>query len=283
MTVAKTRLHWWPVAVIGVLLLNGCASFGLPEEHANCMEGLTCIKGPQIEPSSSMQLLELPYPNRKTVVAVYAFGDLTGQRKGGDIASFSTAVTQGAQHILIEALRDAGRGNWFAVVERSGLDHLTKERQLVKNTYETYNKDGDGQTPLKPLLYAGMLIEGGIVSYDTNLRTGGNGARYLGIGMKNQYREDKVTVVLRAVLVQTGEVLLNVTATKTVLSTGGGADLFRFIEMGTELVEVESGYSENEAVGHATRSAIEAAVYGLVVQGLEKEVWDFNYPSLEEK
>ena len=283
MTVAKKKLHWWPIGIVGVLLLNSCASFGLPEKHSDCFEGLACVKGPQIERSASNQLLDLPYPNRKTVVAVYAFGDLTGQRKGGDIASFSTAVTQGAQHIIIEALRDAGRGNWFVVVERTGLDHLTKERQLVKNTYETYNKDGDGKTVLKPLLYAGMLIEGGIVSYDTNLRTGGNGARYLGIGMKNQYREDKVTVVLRAVLVQTGEVLLNVTATKTVLSTGGGADLFRFIEMGTELVEVESGYTENEAVGHATRSAIEAAVYGLVVQGLEKEVWDFNYPSLEEK
>ena len=267
--------------IIAILLLQGCASFGMPQNNSECIDGFACIKGPVIEPSSSLQLVNLPYPNQKTVVAVYKFSDLTGQRKGGDnIASFSTAVTQGPQHILIEALRDAGKGNWFVVVERSGLDHLTKERQLVKNTYETYNKDGAGKTPLKPLLYAGMLIEGGIVSYDTNLRTGGNGARYLGIGMKNQYREDKVTVVLRAVLVQTGEVLLNVTATKTVLSTGGGGDVFRFIELGTELVEVESGYTENEAVGHATRAAIEAAVYGLVVQGLEKQVWDFNYPGI---
>ena len=281
-TVGK-KFHWWPAAIVGVLLLQGCASFGLPQKHVDCFEALNCIKGPQIEPSASAQLLNLPYPNQKTVVAVYSFSDLTGQRKGGDIASFSTAVTQGPQHILIEALRDAGKGNWFAVVERTGLDHLTKERQLVKNTYETYNEQGSGKTPLKPLLYAGMIIEGGIISYDTNLKTGGNGARYLGIGMKNQYREDQVTVVLRAVLVQTGEVLLNVTATKTVLSTAGGGDFFRFIEMGTELVEIESGYTENEAVGHATRAAIEAAVFGLVVQGLEKEVWDFNYPSLEEK
>ena len=270
--------------IFAILFLQGCASIGLPQSHSECLDGLACVKGPVIEPSSSFQLVNLPYPNQKTVVAVYSFADLTGQRKGGDnIASFSTAVTQGPQHILIEALRDAGKGNWFVVVERTGLDHLTKERQLVKNTYETYNKDGRGKTPLKPLLYAGMLIEGGIVSYDTNLRTGGNGARYLGIGMKNQYREDQVTVVLRAVLVQTGEVLLNVTATKTVLSTGGGGDIFRFIEMGTELVEMESGYSENEAVGHATRAAIEAAVYGLVVQGLEKEVWDFDYSSLGEE
>lgn len=267
--------------IIAILLLQGCASFGVPQKHSDCLDGLACVKGPVIEPSSSLQLVNLPYPNQKTVVAVYSFADLTGQRKGGDnIASFSTAVTQGPQHILIEALRDAGKGNWFVVVERTGLDHLTKERQLVKNTYETYNKDGRGKTPLKPMLYAGMILEGGIVSYDTNLRTGGNGARYLGIGMKNQYREDKVTVVLRAVLVQTGEVLLNVTATKTVLSTGGGGDVFRFIELGTELVEIESGYTENEAVGHATRAAIEAAVYGLVVQGLEKKVWDFNYPDI---
>ena len=265
------------------LLLSGCASVALDSTHKDCYDMVLCTQGPVIEQSSTEQLLNLPYPNQKTVVAVYSFPDLTGQRKAGDnIASFSTAVTQGADHILIEALRDAGRGNWFAVVERTGLDGLTRERQLVRNTYETYSGK-EASTILKPLLYAGMIIEGGIVSYDTNLRTGGNGARYLGIGMKNQYREDKVTVVLRAVLVQTGEVLLNVTATKTILSTAKGGDMFRFYEMGTTLVELESGSTENEAVGHAVRSAIEAGVYGIVMQGLEKEVWDFNYSSLREK
>jgi curli production assembly/transport component CsgG len=271
--------------VIALIFLQGCAMTGMPQSFGECdVADKICIKGPRLEPSTTKQLLDLPIPNQKTVVAVYAFPDLTGQRKSSDnIASFSTAVTQGAEHILIEALRDAGRGNWFAVVERSGLDHVTKERQLVRTTFESYNKNADGKTILKPLIYAGMLIEGGIIAYDTNLKTGGNGARYLGIGMKNQYREDKVTVVLRAVLVQTGEVLLNVTATKTVLSTGGGGDVFRFIELGTELVEIESGYSENEAVGYAVRAAIEAGVYGLVMQGLEKEVWDFDYSKLQEE
>ena len=269
--------------ILILLLISGCASVGLPQSNTNCAPGTLCVQGPVIERSTTSQLLNLPWPNQKTVVAVYSFPDLTGQRKASDnLASFSTAVTQGAESILVEALRDAGKGNWFVVVERSGLDHLTKERQLVRSTFESYNKDKDGRTILKPLLYAGMLIEGGIVSYDTNLRTGGTGARYLGIGMKNQYREDKVTVVLRAVLVQTGEVLLNVTATKTVLSTGGGGDVFRFIELGTELVEMESGYSENEAIGYAVRAAIEAGVYGLVMQGLEKEVWDFDYTKLRE-
>ena len=268
-----------------LLILQGCAVIGMPQSNMDCDgDFLACTQGPVIQTSATEQLLNLPYPNQTTIVAVYQFNDLTGQRKGGDnIASFSTAVTQGPHHILIEALRDAGKGNWFVVVERTGLDGLTKERQLVRTTFENYGGGSDAKTILKPLLYAGMIIEGGIISYDTNIRTGGNGARYLGIGMKNQYREDIVTVTLRAVLVQTGEVLLNVTTTKTILSTGGGGDVFRFIELGTELVEIESGYTENEAVGHATRAAIEAAVYGLVVQGLEKEVWDFNYSSLGEK
>lgn len=267
-----------------LLLISGCATVGLDSDHVDCWEGVICQQGPMIVPTSTEQLLNLPTPNQKSVVAVYSFADETGQRKASDtMSSFSTAVTQGAVHILVEALRDAGKGNWFVVVERSGLDALTKERQLVRNTFESYNKDKDGRTILKPLLYAGMILEGGIVGYDTNLRTGGNGARYLGIGMKNQYREDRVTVVLRAVLVQTGEVLLNVTATKTILSTAKGGDVFKFYEMGTQLVEIESGSTDNEPVTLAVRAAIEAAVYGLVMQGLEKEVWDFDYDTLREK
>ena len=262
--------------LVGVLLLNGCAAIvgagsGLAKQP----------KGPEIVPSAAHQLLNLPPPNTKAVVAVYNFTDKTGQRKTIDnLASFSTAVTQGGDDILIEALRDAGRGNWFAVVERAGLDGLTRERQLIKNTRDMY--EGEGANRLKPLLYAGLILDGGIVGYDTNLRTGGAGARTLGIGMKHQYREDKVTVVLRAILVQTGEVLLNVTATKTILSTGGGTDFFKFYELGTQLVEAESGSTENEAGTHAVRVAIEAAVYGLVIQGLERQVWDFPYEALTE-
>ena len=269
--------------VMAVVFLNGCAAIALNSDNENCLDPFfLCVQGPQIVPTAATQLLNLPVPNNKAVVAVYSFTDKTGQRKSNDnIASFSTAVTQGGVDILIEALRDAGRGNWFVVVERSGLDSLTRERQLIKNTRQTYA--GEGENVLKPLLYAGLILEGGIVSYDTNIRTGGTGARYLGIGAKNQYREDKVTVVLRAILVQTGEVLLNITSTKTILSTGRGTDLFRFYEQGPVLGEYESGSTENEPVGHAVRAAIEAAVYGLVIQGLEKEVWDFNYAALREE
>ena len=264
--------------LLALLISSGCASIGM--HQTRCSSFVICPEGPEIVPSAATQLLNLPAPNNKAVVAVYNFTDKTGQRKSSDnIANFSTAVTQGSSDILIEALRDAGRGNWFVVVERTGLDGLTRERQLIKNTRQTYA--GEGENILKPLLYAGLILEGGIVSFDTNLRTGGTGIRYLGIGIKNQYRQDKVTVVLRAILVQTGEVLLNVTATKSILSTGKGTDLFRFYEEGTELGEFESGSTINEPVGLAVRAAIEAAVYGLVIKGIEKRVWDFDYTSLE--
>ena len=273
-------MKWYLVLV--VILLNSCSPIALNPHYNKCKFPFTCEQGPQIVPTSANQLLNLPLPNNKAVVAVYSFPDLTGQRKSSDnLASFSTAVTQGAALMLIEALRNAGRGSWFVVVERTGLDGLTRERQLIKNTRQTYA--GEGENILKPLLYAGILLEGGIVSYDTNLRTGGNGARYLGIGIKNQYREDKVTVILRAVLVQTGEVIINVTATKTILSTGRGTDLFRFYELGTQLGEGETGSTFNEPVGVATRKAIEAAVYGMVIEGLEKQIWDFNYDTLNEE
>ena len=269
------------VLILLALLINGgCASIGM--HQTRCSSFVICPEGPEIVPSAATQLLNLPAPNNKAVVAVYNFTDKTGQRKSSDnLANFSTAVTQGGSDILIEALRDAGRGNWFVVVERTGLDGLTRERQLIKNTRQTYA--GEGDNILKPLLYAGLILEGGIVSFDTNLRTGGTGIRYLGVGVKNQYRQDKVTVVLRAILVQTGEVLLNVTATKSILSTGKGTDLFRFYEEGTELGEFESGSTINEPVGLAVRAAIEAAVYGLVIKGIEKRVWDFDYSTLGEK
>ena len=260
-----------------LLFLGGCTAFTGVQKTLEFER-----QGPELVPSATHQLLNLPPPLSKAVVAVYDFQDKTGQRKALDnIASFSTAVTQGGIDILIEALRDAGRGNWFAVVERSGLDGLTRERQLIKNTRDMY--EGDGANALKPLLYAGIILEGGIVGYDTNIRTGGSGARTLGIGLRHQYREDRVTVVLRAVLVQTGEVLLNVTSTKTILSTGGGTDFFKFYELGTQLVEAKAGSTENEATSHAVRAAIEAAVYGLVIQGLEREVWDFDYETLTEE
>ena len=263
--------------IILILALTGCASFAPPRADKCLIYGLTCPEEARVERVTLQKLLDLPKPNQKAVIAIYEFKDLTGQRKPSNkMALFSTAVTQGAENYLIQALRSAGNGEWFVVVERKGLNNLTKERQLIKSTRETY--DGKGANKLKPILYAGIILEGGIVSYESDIRTGGNGARYLGIGNTNQYRIDDVTVSMRAVLVQTGEVILNVTVSKTILSAGVSRDVFRFTEVGdTELVEIETGYTQTEATGYAVRSAIETAVYELVMEGLQKELWDYNY------
>jgi len=269
--------------IILILTLTGCASFAPPRADKCLIYGLTCPEDARVERVTLQKLLDLPKPNQKAVIAVYEFKDLTGQRKPSNkMALFSTAVTQGAENYLIEALRKAGNGEWFVVVERVGLTNLTKERQLIKSTRQTY--DGETGNTLKPILFAGIILEGGIVSYESDIRTGGNGARYLGIGNTNQYRVDDVTVSLRAVLVQTGEVMLNTTVSKTILSAGVSRDVFRFTEVGnTELVEVETGYTKTEATGYATRAAIETAVYILVKEGLEKQLWDFDYSLISEE
>jgi len=267
--------------IVICFMITGCASFA-PVGHSGCIDLLICPEEARVERTTLQKLLDLPKPNQKAVIAVYNFDDLTGQRKPSDkMALFSTAVTQGAGNYLIDALRNAGNGEWFVVVERIGLNNLTKERQLIKSTRDTY--DGKGANKLKPILYAGIILEGGIISYESDIKTGGNGARYLGIGNTNQYRKDDVTVSVRAVLVQTGEVMLNVIVSKTILSAGVSRDVFRFIEEGTELVEIETGYTDTEATGYAIRSAIETAVYALVIDGLEKQLWDFDYSLLSEE
>ena len=83
---------------------------------------------PVIEPIAVDKLAQLKPPQQKVVVAVYEFYDLTGQRKSkGNIALFSTAVSQGSSNWLIKALKDAGRGTWFTVVERTFLDNLIQD------------------------------------------------------------------------------------------------------------------------------------------------------------
>ena len=224
---------------------------------------------------SYLQLLELPPAEEMPIVAVYQFLDKTGQRKSVDnIASFSTAVTQGATEMVIDAFKTAGQGKWFRVVERNGIDNLVRERQIIRSARQDYaTATGEDPKGIQPLLFAGMIIEGGIIGYDTNIVTGGRGARTLGIGGARQYRKDVVTISMRAVSVLTGEVLLNVQTRKTILSYGSSGDIFRFIEEGTQLIEYESGVGNNESVTYATRTAIEAAVLEIVYQGHHRGFW----------
>ena len=129
---------------------------------------------------------------------------------------------------------------------------------------------------LKPLLFAGLIIEGGIVGFDSNIQTGGQGARYLGIGVSEQYRVDQVTVAMRLVSVQTGEILLTTQVTKTIASHSKGGDVFTFVDMNTKAIELESGVSVNEPVTYAIRTAIEFAVLEIIHAGEQKKYWKFK-------
>jgi len=223
------------------------------------------------------ELIDVPEPIRKPSVAVYRFNDQTGQKRqnasGG--TSFSTAVTQAPDVYLIRALKRASHGNFFRVIDRQILDDLTKERQLIRQTRQSY--DGEGAKKLPALTFAGMIITGGIVGYDTAIDSGGSGARYLGIGTSSQFSRDTVTINIRLVSVATGEVLLEVIASKTILSTANGGDVFKFIEQGTELVEIESGVARNESVSIATQRAIETGVLELIEKGNTHGFWTYNH------
>jgi curli production assembly/transport component CsgG len=230
---------------------------------AECFSGSAILEKPVTK-----EIQELPLPARTPVVAIYKFEDLTGQRKSRDgIADFSSAMTQAPEAYLIRALKSSG---FFKVVERKGLDHLTKERQLIRSTRERFDEE-DKQLPL---LYAGIIIEGGIVDYNTNVLTGGAGARYLGIGTSKQYREDNVVVSMRLVSVSTGEILLDILTSKAILSVGVSNDYFRFTTA-NDLVEVESGNSMNEPKFIALQAAIETSVVELVRKGQEKGYWKY--------
>ena len=244
------------------LLLVGCA--GKPKFDVRTQtvayKDLSTIKAPEGDP---------------VIIAVYDLLDLTGQKKpGGNFASMSTAVTQGSYQLLIKALSDAGDGKWFRVVERTSLPSLLQERKLIRSTRQQVN--GEGAEPLPPLLFAGAYITGGIVGYDSDIKSGGLGARILGIQSNKQYRQDIVTIILRLVNVQTGEVVISTSVEKTIVSTSIGGDIFKYFDTDTMLLEVEAGYAKNEPVTFAVRKAIEKGVVDLINQGAEKGLWEFE-------
>ena len=258
---AKRLLQF--LSAILLFSLVGCATY-------ERIERPTSTSFPMVK-----KLKDFAPPERKVEIAVYQFVDQTGQRKPSDnLASLSTAVTQGAGTWLVQALKTAGKGEWFTVVERMQLDQLLKERQIIRNTRSTY--EGDKAQKVRPLLFAGVLVGGGIVGYDSNTETGGIGARALGIGIQDEYRRDMVSVALRLISVQTGEVLIAVSSQKTILSTKVGMNVFKFLDVGTKLVEVEAGATENESTSYAVRKAIEYCVGQMIEEGIKKELWKFK-------
>lgn len=244
--------------------LQACSSMmGLPSGSEKSTMG-------EITPYTT-ELRNLPLPDEKVVVGVYKFRDQTGQYKPAENGNnWSTAVPQGTTTILIKALEDS---RWFIPIERENIANLLNERQIIRSTRQEYLKDADKNSQsLPPLLYAGILLEGGVISYDSNIMTGGIGARYFGIGASSQYRQDRITIYLRAVSTLNGEILKTVYVSKTILSTSVNGSFFRYVDT-ERLLEAEVGMTQNEPVQLAVTDAIEKAVKSLIVEGIRDKIW----------
>lgn len=255
----NARFAALPAALALLFMLGGCA-------HAPSAVRDNATLTP--DTAFTRDLLALPPPRGKIAVAVYGIRDQTGQYKPAPESSFSTAVTQGASSMLIRALQDSG---WFVPVERENLQNLLTERKIVR-ALEMPQPAATPAVQMPPLLAASVLVEGGIVAFESNVRTGGVGARFLGIGMSTQYRVDQVTVALRTVDIRNGQILQSVSTTKTVYSYELHPSVFKFVNV-KDLAEFEAGVTRNEPTQLCVNEAIEAAVVHLVVQGIQAGNW----------
>ena len=273
-------LHWLlkigesvrDVSVVGLLaVLAGCVGTPPPGTY----------REPEVIPVTQTQskLRDLPLPPAPIPVAVYKFADQTGQFKPQiNVQTLSRAVSQGGAAMLIQALGDAGQGNWFTVLERHGLDNLLKERQIIQEMRKRYLGESTvNPQALPPLLFAGIILEGGIVGFDSNTLIGGFGARFMAIGGDVDYRQNTVTVNLRAVSVKTGEIMANVTTSKTIYSISIQGGAFKYIEF-DELLEIEAGVTTNEPGAMALRRAVEKSVLSLIMEGAGSGIWAFADP-----
>jgi curli production assembly/transport component CsgG len=259
------------ISLAVITALSGCAiiqSTGITELDPTVTTQRDGVK-------KEFDTVPAPAAGKPISVAVYSFADKTGQRRPqANVASLSSAVTQGAETFLIQALQGVGLGQWFEVVERVGIDNLTKERLIIRQMREAY--EGNNAKPLMPMQFAGIIMEGGIVGYDTTVNSGGAGMRIFGIGKQTQWSQDTVTVSLRAISVNTGKVLAVVTVQKTILSTADSATALKFFDAGTQAFEAEAGMTINEPGTYAVKSAIEMAVVELIKEGQRKAIWDFK-------
>lgn len=256
------RLHW--IYFLCLILLSGAckAVFNQPMETRPARVGeITRMAG---------AFNQLPKPKEKVVAAVYKFRDQTGQYKPSDNgASWSTVVTQGTTSILLKALEDSG---WFIPIERENVSNLLNERKIIRSNRALYNPNLPEDKLLPPMLYAGILLEGGVISYDANIISGGAGIRYFGAGASGQYRQDRVSIYLRAVSSQSGAILKTVYVSKTLLSQAIDVGVFRYVSF-KRLLEAETGIAYNEPTDLAITEAIQKAVQLLILEGIIDQVW----------
>lgn len=254
-------------ALVGVVSLGLTACIQIPHPPSTVNEAAVLTPATP----STQDLMQLPLPRERLAVAVYGFRDQTGQYKPYPESSFSTSVTQGATSMLVKALKDS---RWYVPVERESLQELLTERRIVR----ALDGSSDEQTSniqIPPLVPAEIMMDGGIISYESNVRTGGAGARYLGIGASTQYRIDQVTINLRSIDIRTGQILQSVSTTKTIYSYELHPSVYKFVNF-KDLLEIEAGVTSNEPAQISVKEAIDSALVHLIVQGIEDGNWSLQ-------
>ncbi len=249
------------------LFVSACSNYSaMPDPFSNTDNA--AISTPKTV--SAKRLEQLPPPSGKIAVAIYSFSDQTGQRKDpadGKGGTNSSAVTQGGTAILMQSLQES---DWFTVLERKGLPDLAKERNLIRIAHNG--------AKLVPLKSADLLLEGGVTGYATNIKSGGSGIEYFGVSAGTQYREDFVTVHLRAVDIASGQVVLSVSSSRRLLSKEIRSGVFQYIRF-KQLLGIEKGITVNEPSHICVSDAIEKAVYDLIIEGVLKGTWRLKNPN----
>jgi curli production assembly/transport component CsgG len=251
--------------VILLMGLSGCANF----DNTGSLNTRPVV-GHLTSPGQL--LLGAPAPRSPISVAVYDFQDLTGQNKSSItsvFAEFSRAITQGASAILVDALKTAGSGSWFKVVERGYLDSLLRERKLIQDTYLVLKKNP--RTKIDPLQFADYLVTGGVVSYDTPVSFASAAGGFAGYEAGVNASKALVTVNLRLVRVRDGVVMKSIDASRPILSASASASAARVVNNSVLSAQASAGL--NEATQTAVRECIEAAVYELMRQGVQDQLW----------
>jgi curli production assembly/transport component CsgG len=253
-------------AVISAVILISAALAGCTELNAVPVADATLENDSILSHKAELGIPVTP----AIIVGVYQFTDQTGQRAVLDRQSseMSSAIPQGLSSMLVQELLTSGDGKWFRVVERETIPTLLNERKVVKAALP------DVEDPLQPLLLPGILITGGAISYDRKVSQQFLGFGFAAINGRKEIYSDRVSVALRAVSVQTGEVLESVYVSKEVLSQMNSVNVLKIINNST--LAGEAGMVSNEPVSVAVRTAISAAVRELYIRGLERGWWDVD-------
>ncbi len=204
-------------------------------------------------------LKSLPHPRQKIPVAIYDLNDRTGQYlEMDDYSSHSTAISQGATDMLINALLNSEQ---YIIADRSILNQFMTEQDLKRKKQIGFNSQKPFQ--LNQLRESKYIITGSITEYGI-MDTGGTKLKVDGKGFNTEGVIAYAALDLRIVNSFTNEVEYTIALKDGIKGEKKGLDVFSFL--GDDyMVDLETGTGWQEPINLVVRRLIEAAVYDMSV------------------